>query len=120
MKLVLMAFGLLTISSSVVAHHSLHHDHSHNSDSIEEHNPHAVEETLYFSQKSKNELRSKAFEYLVFDESVGKEIVSPLGDTRFPYGAIGEISQVMSIAGGHMAFKMSRVKAAFDVNESEV
>lgn len=119
MKHSLLVLIFLSLTSVSYANFDHHHDHDYDH-SEEIHNPNATEDVLYLSNEQANSLRDKAFQYIVIDENTGEETISPLGDTNFPYSAIGQISKVMPASGGVGAFKMSRVKASFDENQKHI
>jgi len=78
------------------------------------------DEMVYLQEKNKKFSSDVAFKHTVVDEMTGKEMVSPLGNTLYPYSAMGVISNVMSVGSGQLVFKMSNVKASFAENQSVV
>jgi len=76
---------------------------------------------LHFSDEVEEaELLEGDFEHMVYDSNIGSDIRSPLGNSRYPYSALGVIEKGMYLASGQYVFKLSEVKASFVENKSKV
>lgn len=113
MKLALMLFSLITASQITSAHHGQDHDHDHVTSTDEQ-------SVLYFSKDKAPEVLEGAFEHMVYNPRTGMETRSPLGNSRFPYSAVGVIKEGMVAANGLYAFRLSEVKPSFIQNKDEV